>query len=141
MGYYEPESNYYEPTEAEIIFDNAKAQLVEILKKDITNEIKSIKDENIRLKEQIQKYKDKERDLHNREIKMEQREKTALNDIYRKAFSEILKPLEDNFISYRVGSRYIKNPKCNKCDENREIEYTSKYGEIIKNIVNVIRHI
>lgn len=129
MGYCECDTGYYEPSVAEEIFDRAKDELEAVIKIEIKNEIKNIKSENIKLKEEVQKYKDKERELHNRELEIKRKEEQEINSMYKSKWSETLKPLEDNFVAWRIGNKSIKKQKCDKCNDERKIVYTSEHGE------------
>ena len=126
---YDNDEFYYEPTMADEIFNRAKKELEECLKKEIKDQIKSTMDynfklrqENQELRQQIAKLDSRERDLANREAQFE---RTAL----RKVFSELLKPLEEQMEVYSVDYEYVKKDKCDKCDTNRRIYYKSPSGK------------
>lgn len=130
MGYYD-EYDYYEPSAADIIIREAQDKLKDVIKGEIAEEIKILKKENEQLKKELEEYKNKERDLRYREFDIAQKEKETVNDMYRKKFSELLKPLEDKITIYTIGIEQKLVEKCDKCNEKREIEYKSKYGDSI----------
>ena len=130
MGYYD-EYDYYEPSAADIIIKEAQDKLKDIIKVGIAEEIEILKNENEKLKKELEEYRSKERDLRYREFDVAQKEKETINDMYRKKFSELLKPLEDKITIYTIGTEQKMVEKCDKCNEKREIEYKSKYGDSI----------
>lgn len=117
MSYYDNEYDYYEPTVGDEIFEEAKDKLFNALKDEIKTEINYLKKENKRLNSCIDEYRKKESDLHIREIQLIQREKQTEKDIYRKKFSQVLKPLEENLTVYRIECYRETGAKCDKCDE------------------------
>lgn len=122
---------YYEPSATDIIILEAKQKLEECIKEKAKGEIESIKRENIHLKQQLEEYKQKERGLRNREWKIEQKEKDIERDFYRKKFEDVIKPFESKETIYIIDNFSKLIPKCNKCNEDRILEYTSEYGDKI----------
>lgn len=132
--YYSYDSYYSEESSADKILNEAKEKLKTIINADIKAEIESIKNENITLHKELQEYRIKENELRNRELEIERREKQDINELYSEKWSETLKPLIDNFTAWRVGYKSVQKPKCDKCDENRKITYTSPHGDTMQKI-------
>lgn len=131
MSYeYFDEEPYYEPTAADKIFFEAKQKLEECLKESVKYKMESILEENKRLKKENDEMKEKVRNVSWREKNIEQRENDMERNILRKKFSEMLKPLEERYQIYRANYSYVKNEKCNKCDDDRRLKYKTPSGKI-----------
>jgi regulator of replication initiation timing len=131
MSYYEDygDEPCYEPTPADEIFFEAKQKLEECLKESVKYKLTSTIEENKRLKEENEKMREKVRNIEWKEKSLEQREKDMERNVLRKKFSEMLKPLEERDQIYRVNYSYKMGEKCNKCDENRKLPYTTPRGK------------
>jgi hypothetical protein len=134
--YYEDYDNYCEPSQADEILEEAKEKLFDILKDEVKSEIKIIREENLRLKQENEAMKEKVRTLDSRERNIEYREKelerTTEYSFYKKKFSELLKPIEENLKIWYVDRYQTYGEKCSLCDEDREIDYISSTGKTIK---------
>lgn len=134
--YYEDFENYYEPSMADEILEEAKEKFGEILKNEIRSNIKNTQEEIIRLKKENEELKDKIRDLDRRERDIERKEKDIESKteyhFYKKKFSELLKPLEEQLEMWYIEPLSELIPKCSLCDDERQIEYTSINGKKIK---------
>ena len=128
MSYYDYEEPYYEPTPADEIFFEAKQKLEECLKESVKYKLTSVIEENKILKEENEKMKEKVRSIERKESLLEQRENDMERNVLRKKFSEMLKPLEERDRIYRVNYSYKMGAKCNKCDENRKLQFTTPRG-------------
>jgi len=128
--------NYYEPSKADEIFDEAMEKFKEILKEDVKTNMKYIQEENAKLKKENEDLKEKTRNLDNRERNLEVRERDLESKsewtFYEKKFSEILKPLEEQLDMWFVEPISELIPKCNLCDNERKIDYISSTGKTIK---------
>lgn len=128
--------NYYEQTRADEIFEEAMEKFQEILKEDVRTNINYTYEENIRLKKENEVLKSRIRDLDSKERDLNNREKqlasTSESTFHRKKFSDILKPLEEQLDMWYVRSISELIPKCDLCDDGRQIDYKSVNGKIIK---------
>lgn len=133
---YDEFENYYEPTPADEIFNEAMEKFKETLKDSVKENLKYIQEENRRLKKENDELKQKERQVRDRELTLEMREKDLQSksewSFYRKKFSEVLKPLEEQFEMWYVEPLSELIPKCNLCDEERKVDFKSVSGKIIK---------
>lgn len=132
MSCYNEYEDYYEPYIMDEIFEKIKQELELGINKDIKAKMEYIKSENKRLKKENDEYRARERDIHNREVMVKSREEQDIRKLYKSKWSEALAPLVDNVKAWRIGVKDIKRKKCNKCDKDRKIVYTSEYGDIIK---------
>ena len=132
MNYYEDygDEPYYEPTPADEIFIEAKIKLEECLKESIKYKMKSLSEENIKLKQENEKAREKVRNIEWREQALENKEKNIERNALQKTFSEMLKPLEEKITIYNVDYEYVYVDKCDQCNDKRKIEFTSPTGKI-----------
>jgi len=123
------EEPYYEPTLADEIFIKYLNEMKSALTESAKYQIESIKEINAKLikqnndlKEEVRKIRDKERDLEIQKSNLE-----------RKVRSERLSKLMKDFevVMYRPDKTSVKLPKCDKCNENRKIKFTSPLGKIM----------
>lgn len=128
MSYWDDEP-YYEPTAADEIFFEASAKLQDCLKDNIKQKMDNLLDENNRLKAENEKMRDKVSSIEWRERNLENREKDMERNILRKKFSEIIKPLEERMLIWRIEYEYVQGEKCDKCNDNRMIGYKTPSGK------------
>lgn len=133
---YSDYEDYYEPSEEEIFFDELKENFKRTLKDDIHRKIEDLEAENRNLRKEIDEYRNKERELKNKENSLKYREENykheVENDFYKKTMEEVLERLlQDSDVWYAECVPHNK-PKCNLCDENREMIATYPDGTITK---------
>lgn len=123
---------YCEASEFEEKMEELKESLRESVKDEIKKELERLRKENQELKkvrdnwEEIKEgYRNKERELQRKMLTVEQEAKKArLNELFEASgMSTIL---------YRATSKYVRKPKCNKCDEHRKIQFKSPSGRTYK---------
>ena len=133
MEYYDFENeNYYEPTVAEELLNEAVEKFKGAIKEDIKINLEYIQDENKRLKKENKELKIKSREVDNKEQQLERKEKDLERTFYRSTFSKLLKPLEENMEVWYADYSYKKVKKCKLCDDDRKIIFTSTKGKEIK---------
>lgn len=125
---YWDEEPYYEPTPADEIFYDAQQKLMECLKDSVKHRIDLIKAENEELKKQNDEWRRKIAEVDARERRIQQREDEFERNAMRRKFSEMLKPMEEQMTIWRVEHDYAYGEKCNKCNDDRNIEFTSPQG-------------
>lgn len=128
--------DYYEPSEEDIFFDELKDKFKEILKDDIRRKMENLEKENKGLREQLYNYKNKETELKFKEDSLKCREENykreVENEFYKKTMEEVFENLlEDSDVWYAESVPHMK-PKCNLCDENRELVATYPDGTMTK---------
>jgi hypothetical protein len=131
--YYEDDF-YYEPSEFDQQIEEFKQALRESVKEETKAEIASLKKELEELKEfKNERHKfiaDYEAQI--REIKhhAESVERAAKESEEKWKKARLHQLLGDYlFIGWEIGSTYELGEKCNKCDENRKIHFTSPQGK------------
>lgn len=123
---------YYEPSKADEIIGRAVVALKETLKEEAIAEMGTIKHENERLKKELDEYRSKEQELRNREYNIAQKESNLEREFIRSKFRDLIEPFLENEIIYVIDRVRKQTPKCNKCNEDRKIEYISKYGDKVE---------
>jgi regulator of replication initiation timing len=118
---------YYEPTIADEIMNEASAKLKEALKQtskenyeQIIAENKKLKAENAELQKFVGEIDDIKYQLRREQTEIESK-------VRRQRLSEVMKDFEVEL--YRPKYDFILLPKCNKCDENRKIKFLSPSGK------------
>lgn len=126
MSYYDYDESdfYHEPSEFEQKVDELKESLLESVKKDFIDEMNRLRKEN----EELQEVKNNMKNLefeHAEKLNELNRER---RDLERKVRSERLSSLIGAVEYFTVASRGKDKPKCEKCDENRRLNYKTPSG-------------
>jgi hypothetical protein len=125
MSYYD-EDFYYEPSAFDIQVDEFKKALAESVREEFITEMERLKKENEELQsiktnfDQIKKqYRDKEQQL-------EWERQDLIRKVRRERLSDLMKDFE--VVMYMPYSKRELPPKCDKCDDNRKINYKTPLG-------------
>lgn len=135
MSYFD-EEDFYEPSEGELFFDEMKEKFREILREDVNSELSRLTKENAELRKTVKEYNDKKTELSRRERDIQYKEDNLRRDVekefYNKTIDEVFEHLlEDSEVWYAEHIPHEK-PKCNLCNEERELIATYPNGEIVK---------
>ena len=135
MSYYD-EEGFYEPSEGELFFDEMKEKFREILREDVNSELSRLTKENAELRKTVKEYNDKKMELSRRERDIRYKEDNLRRDVekefYNKTMEEVFEHLlEDSEVWYAEHIPHEK-PKCNLCNEERELIAAYPNGEIVK---------
>ncbi len=131
MGYYEPEYWYEEPSE----FAEKCEELVELIKNSAINQIKeelnTLKKENERMREIVNNYDTKVKELESAKQKYEWKEKELRKEIKSEMQKARLSEIMEGFYSeiWDVDNVGKEQPKCDKCDKDRYIHFKSPSGK------------
>jgi hypothetical protein len=88
--------------------------------------MKRLKDENERLTQENKEYRTRSIEVSNIRHQLEIEKKDLLKQVKREHLSSLLEPF--NVILYKVGHHSVPGPKCDKCDEHRELYFKSPRG-------------
>lgn len=128
--------DYYEPSEGEMFFDEMKEKFREILREDVNTELSRLTKENAELRKTVKEYNDKKMELARRERDIQYKEDNFKRDVEREFYSKTMDEvfehlLEDSEVWY---AEYVphEKPKCDLCDEERQMVATYPNGEIVK---------
>lgn len=130
------EEDFYEPSEGELFFDEMKEKFREILREDVNSELSRLTKENAELRKTVKEYNDKKMELSRRERDIQYKEDNLRKDVekefYNKTMEEVFDHLlEDSEVWYAEHIPH-ERPKCNLCNEERELIATYPNGEIVK---------
>lgn len=135
LSYFD-EEDFYEPSEGELFFDEMKEKFREILREDVNSELSRLAKENAELRKTVKEYDDKKMELSRRERDIQYKEGNLRRDVekefYNKTMEEVFEHLlEDSEVWYAENIPHEK-PKCNLCNEKRELIAAYPNGEIVK---------
>lgn len=122
------EEYYYEPTQADEIFIEANKKLIEALKESVKHHVEKVTKENNRLKEDNEILRKKVRGIKSKERELEKERQ----EMKRSLLGELMR--DRQMIFYTANYHYYHGEKCNKCDENRNINFISPLGKEMKEI-------
>ena len=117
---------YNEPTEFDFMMEEFKHSVLKSVKEEFIKEIEDLRAENARLwdiKTMDEEYKRKHRD---KMIELDNEIIMARMKAKEERLSVIMKSLQHTM--YVAREEYEDLPKCDKCDENRRIYYTTPLG-------------
>lgn len=118
--------DYYEPSEFDILMDGFKDSIRENVKQEIKDKIERLEKENAELRDVKEKWEDVKR-YHEEAICELKREKERVRkELESEKINKLLERLA--FTAYRPLAKTEMVPKCDKCDENRKIYFTSPMG-------------
>lgn len=118
--------DYYEPSEFDILMDGFKDSIRENVKQEIKEKIERLEKENAELRDVKEKWEDVKR-YHEEAICELKREKERVRkELESEKINKLLESLA--FTAYRPYAKSEMGPKCDKCDENRKIYFTSPMG-------------
>lgn len=125
VSYYDDEF-YTELSEFDKQIEEMKASLASSVQKEFLGEMDALRLENESLREFRDKKEEYSRELEN--VKLQYQAKMC--DAEYQANKKRLKELLGLFavIGYRPKVEYTKGPKCEKCDDERKIHFTSPSG-------------
>ena len=131
---YEDYGDYYEPTLAEEIFEEAKARLEQALKEDVKRDVEKsldiVKNQEIRKVE----LDDRERKIYFKEKELERRFNDLENEFKKEKLDNFIKHLQ-NYLGqtyYKIKEESIRKAKCDACDDKRKYEVEMPDGTIRK---------
>jgi len=129
---YEDYGDYYEPTLAEEIFEEAKARLEQALRKDVKRDVEKsldiVKNQEIRKVE----LDDRERKIYFKEKELERKFNDLENEFAKKKLGEFIAMLQKYLgqTYYKVDSFGEYAPKCDACNDKRMLDVTLPDGSI-----------
>ena len=131
MSYYGWDAGDYEPSEFEEKCDELKTMIKQSALKEINDELVRLKSENTSMKSIVDNFNNKVKELEQEKQKYIWNENKLKEEITCQLRKERLSNLLDGFQTtlYTINNEGKKQPKCNKCDENRYIHFKSPSGK------------
>ena len=112
--------------EYDLMVNEFKESLLKTLRQEILDEIESSREELKRLREFEKEYKELERQVKAEKSKLEIMQQNCQRDFNASSLEKILEPF---FIDlWCCFPKRTEREKCDKCDENRKIFYTTPSG-------------
>ena len=143
--YYEYDEGYYEPSNADIFFDEMKEKFREYLNDDIKYKLEHLSKENEELREKNSKLSDDNRKLNfekqSAEWSKESIRKEIENEFYKKNIDEIFKDRLENIDVWFADYIYHEQPKCEYCNDDRKRVYEYPDGFKLEVACNCARHV
>ena len=128
--------DYYEPSEGELFFDELKEKFHEILREDIKTELEKLRKENTDLKRTVKEFRNKEIRLNEKCRELQYREENLKREVekefYQKNMTEVFEGLMEDYEVWYAENVPHEKPKCNLCDENRDLIAVYPNGEKVK---------
>jgi hypothetical protein len=126
MSYFE-EDFYHEPSEFEMQIEEFKASLMSKVKEDYIKELERLKKENAELQNVKKNFEGIKNGYEKKKRELEYERSNLLHQVRRERLSELMKDCEIEL--FTVGSKGRRQPKCDKCNEDRRIPYTTPLGK------------
>lgn len=130
MSWWEYDVGYYEPPEFDEKCEELKDYLRESVTKELKEKLETLQKENERMKAIVNDYDAKVKELEAAKEKLrfdEQNLKYQIrNEVRRERLSKLLEDFQTTL--YQVLNIGIEQPKCDKCDANRMVEFFSPSG-------------
>ena len=130
MSYYD-EDFYQEPSEFDELMEDLKANLASKVKTEISDELTLLRTENAELRDKVKNLNRLEREVAAAKRDYEQRaknaEREAKAEAKRLSAGEMLEAIGSP--KYTVTTVSVFGDKCEKCDDQREIHFTSPSGK------------
>lgn len=134
MSYYEDYGDYYEPSLADEIFEEAKMKLEQALKKEFAEKIQEAEKILKRQDEIEAKLFTRECNLNRRERELESKFRDIENEFAKKKLGEFMAILQKYLgQTYYEVNRYGElKPKCDSCNDDRKLEIKMPDGSIAR---------
>ena len=125
-GFYYDESPYYDELTYEL-----KESLKKSIKEEVLKKMEKIEKENKELLEVKLNYNQIKVDFERKKNEYDDKLKELENKMKKAKLHELVNELCPSSIMYHVyeDSYYYVIPKCNKCNDNRKITFTSPFGK------------
>lgn len=130
---WDDEGFYSEPSEFDDQVNKFKKSLRASVKEEILSEMEWLRKDNEKLMDIRDHWHDKVREIENEyETKMRELEKklceaeAIADSAKRMALFDLIREYPDH--AYTVDKKYVKRPKCDKCDAKRELPYITPRG-------------
>lgn len=126
--YYDDYNDFYdEPSEFEQQVDEFKNSLLKAVKQEYIEEMEKLKKENEELQEVKKNFEKIKSDYREKERELKLNESTIERRMRNARLSELME--DKKVIMYQANWKYMRVPKCNKCDDYRKVHFKSPSGK------------
>lgn len=122
----------YEPSQEEVIITDLKEHIKSSVKEEIKNKLKRFEEKNNSLKKENRELKKKVANLNQLENELKEKIASAKRDVYKEEMKNLIECIPNVKEAFSIDYDYIKQEKCNCCDENRGITFTDALGRKYK---------
>lgn len=122
-NYYE---NFYEPSENDIVMEEIGDILKKMIRKEIMDELEALRKENAELQEFKRAKEAYERELELAKAGYESMARSEANRVKRMRIHDLFG--DELTVGYMAAKNAKRKPKCDKCDDNRCLHYTTPRG-------------
>lgn len=119
--------DFPEPSTGDIVFEELKRVLLGTLKEEIKTELETLRAENAELRPFKEDRDRMEQELARVRADCVRKVKEAQDAARNSTFESLLG--EHMVQAWKVGREYLSPPKCDKCDKNRKLHFTSPRGK------------
>lgn len=128
MSYYDHDF-YREPSEFEKEIDAFKQTLMNSVKDSYKAEIEQLRKENAELQEVKKNFEQIKADYRNKEHQLETDRKKLVYQVRQESLKKLLEDYQ--IIMWNVTTIREIGPKCDRCDDNRRLFYTTPLGKVM----------
>ena len=133
MSYWDYEEPYWEPSEADVLFDSIKSQLIDAAKSSIKSDMEALKSRNEYLEKRNKELEEKAYEVANKERNLEYKANNLRREVerefYQTAIEDMFKNVLEEATLWFADNKPHERPKCDKCDANRHWVMTWPNGE------------
>lgn len=126
MSYYD--EFYSEPSEFEMQVEEFKQSLLKSVKEEFLAEMEALRTENQLLQEVKRNFAQIQLDYGNKEQQLEIERRNMLSTVRKERLSTLMKDFK--VVMFRASSTFPLPPKCDKCDDRRQIKYETPLGKV-----------
>lgn len=129
MNYYDDYEDYYEPSEFDEKVKELKNFLRGSVKEEIQSEIEKLKKENEKLQEIKSNWLRLEDEYKAKQRELERQIQECKRNASKKRLDELFEETGMNVMLYQPDYENVYRPKCNKCDADRYVHFSSPSGK------------
>lgn len=122
--------DFYEPSDFEMQIEEFKSSLMASVKDEYKAEMERLRKENAELKPVKERMREIELERTREKNDLERAKLDAFREAKKMRLTELLKDYKA--VIYTVDSNRIYAPKCDLCDNNRQVEYKTPLGRTAK---------
>jgi hypothetical protein len=133
MGYWDYEEPYWEPSEADELFDEMKSKLINAAKSSLKSDMESLKSRNEYLEKRNRELEQRERTVNQKERDLEYKSDNLHREVerefYKTAIEDVFKDALEESTLWFADNKPHTRPKCDRCNDDREWVLTWPNGE------------
>jgi len=136
--FYDYTDFYSEANEFDRQVDEFKESLMKGVKAEFLEEMEKLRKENAELQDVKKNFESIKRDYKQKENDLDRLQSTLESQVRREHWEKLLKDQEVTM--YKADYNFVQGEKCDKCDSNRYIHYSSPQGNPVKEKCNCAKN-